>query len=128
MKNTNVTGTTEQPTTTPAGHEAMGAVAGAAAGAALGAIAGPPGAIVGGVVGGIAGAIATVALERGAQDEENRAERLDAQIGVSDGELGAPNLRHPPARTGAYSAASAGVESTTGGTDAEGPLQAPGDG
>ncbi len=42
---------------------------------------------------------------------------------MTGGELGAPNLKHPPARVGAYSAASAGV--ATGGDDDEAPAEGP---
>jgi hypothetical protein len=47
---------------------------------------------------------------------------LDAEIGVSGGDLGAPNLKHPPATTGVYSAASSGA-GASGESPAEGPMQ-----
>jgi hypothetical protein len=50
---------------------------------------------------------------------------LDDEIGVSGGELGAPNLEHPPAKVGAYSGTSAGVSSEGGEQPAEGPMQTP---
>jgi hypothetical protein len=50
---------------------------------------------------------------------------LDAQIGVSEGDLGAPNLKHPIARLGAYSAESSGVDSSSHEDPAEGPMQPP---
>jgi hypothetical protein len=104
-------------------HEAEAGVAGALAGAAIGAIAGPPGALVGAVVGGAFGAGAAAALEKNSADESVRTAELDAEIGISGGDLGAPNLEHPPAQTGAYSAASAGAASSTEGSAAEGPIQ-----
>ena len=104
-------------------HAAEASVGGALAGAALGAIGGPPGAVAGAVIGGVIAAVATEVIE---QDEDNRAlhdKQLDEEIGVYGGELGAPNLKHPPARHGLYSAASAGVSSgPTDSAPAEGPL------
>jgi hypothetical protein len=107
-------------------HEVEGGTAGALAGATLGAIAGPPGAVAGAVVGAIAGAVAGRVVEgsneaRAAEDEE-----LDREIGVSGGELGAPNLEHPPAKIGAYSGGSAGVGPMDDDeSPAEGPIQPP---
>ncbi len=108
-------------------HEAEGAASGAVAGAVLGAAAGPIGIVAGAVLGGAAGAAAASALENDATRKAARTRKLDEEIGVSGGELGAPNLKHPPARVGAYSAVSAGV-ATTGDDDeepAEGPLSPP---
>ena len=51
---------------------------------------------------------------------------LDAAIGVNGGDLGAPNLEHPPATRGTYSAAAAGGSSSAGAT-AAGPMQTPED-
>jgi hypothetical protein len=87
-------------------HEVEGAVTGAAAGAAFGAAAGPPGAAVGAVIGAVAGALAVGALDDGHAAEADRESRLDEEIGVTDGTVGAPNLKHPPAKRGTYSAAS----------------------
>jgi hypothetical protein len=39
-----------------------------------------------------------------------RTRELDAVIGISGGDMGAPNLAHPPAKVGAYSSASVGTE------------------
>ena len=92
----------------------------------MGAVAGPPGAIAGAVVGAIAGAVAGRAAEQ--TDESRAAEdrELDGEIGVSGGELGAPNLKHPPAKIGAYSGGSAGVSPSSGDEEpAEGPIQPP---
>jgi hypothetical protein len=103
-------------------HEAEAGVAGALAGAAVGAIAGPPGALAGAIIGGAFGAGAAAALEQSSADASARNEELDAEMGVSGGDLGAPNLKHPPAKSGAYSAGSAGV-SSDGASPAEGPIQ-----
>jgi hypothetical protein len=43
--------------------------------------------------------------------------RHDAEIGVSGGERGAPNLKHAPAQIGAYSGWFAGGEEPAGGAD-----------
>jgi predicted amino acid dehydrogenase len=101
--------------------------AGALAGAAMGAIAGPPGAIAGAVVGAIAGAVTGVAMERDAAERAAEERELDREIGVNGGELGAPNLKHPQAKVGAYSAASAGAGDgeATDEEPAEGPIQPP---
>jgi hypothetical protein len=104
-------------------REAEGIVSGAVAGAVLGAAAGPVGIVAGGVLGGAAGAAAASALESDAKRKGARDRELDEEIGVTGGELGAPNLKHPPARIGAYSAASAGV--ATAGDDDEAPAEGP---
>lgn len=107
-------------------REIEGGGGGAIAGAAVGSLAGPPGAAVGAVIGAVAGAIMGAAFEDGeaAKDAEER--KLDAEAGVSGGEMGAPNLKHPPAKVGAYSGASSGAGSTEGDEEpAEGPMQSP---
>ncbi len=77
------------------GEGAVGAIAGAV----LGAIAGPPGAVVGAIVGGAVGAIAG----RTSSTEEHRSDdvdqELDEEIGVTSGDIGAPNLEHPPTKS-----------------------------
>jgi hypothetical protein len=103
-------------------HEAEAGVAGALAGATLGAIGGPPGAVAGAIIGGVAGAMAVAAAERNSSARAAEDEKLDAEIGVSGGELGAPNLKHPPPISGAYSAGSAGAGATTDSSPAEGPI------
>jgi hypothetical protein len=103
-------------------HEAEGAASGAAAGAVLGAAAGPVGIVAGAVIGGAAGALAASALEKDAARKGARERELDEQIGVTGGDLGAPNLKHPPARVGAYSAASAGAATSD---DDEEPTEGP---
>jgi hypothetical protein len=106
-------------------HEVEGGASGALAGAVIGAAAGPPGIVAGAIIGGVAGAMAGAALDDESSREASRTRTLDAQIGVSGGDLGAPNLKHPPAKIGAYSAASAGAGSSADGAPAEGPLQPP---
>jgi phage tail tape-measure protein len=105
-------------------HQAEAGVAGAVAGAAVGAAAGPPGIAAGAAIGAVAGAIAGRALGEDAERRSEHDRKLDEEIGVTDGTLGAPNLQHPPAERGAYSGASAGVTSD-GGQPAEGPIQVP---
>lgn len=99
-----------------------GAVSGAIAGAAAGIIAGPVGAVAGGAIGAAAGAVAGVAL---AEDHEKRLEedeKLDRDIGVTEGSMGAPNLKHPPAKVGAFSKAAAGGAPVSSPTPASGPI------
>jgi hypothetical protein len=106
-------------------RDTEGVAAAMVVGGVVGAIAGPPGIVAGAIIGGAVGAVAAVALEGNADREETRERKLDAEIGVSGGELGAPNLKHPPATTGAYSAGAAGVSGSGGDDPAEGPMQAP---
>jgi phage tail tape-measure protein len=106
-------------------HEAEGGASGAIAGAVVGAAAGPVGIVAGAIIGGVAGAMAGAVIDRDSSRQASRTRVLDAQIGVSEGELGAPNLKHPSATVGAYSAASAGAESSSGEDPAEGPMQTP---
>jgi hypothetical protein len=108
-------------------HEAEGGISGALAGVAVGAIAGAPGAIAGALIGGAVGAFAFRALDSAAVWRDEKDERLDEEIGVIGGDLGAPNLLHPPPVSGAYSAASVGVVPAGDGTAAppEGPMQEP---
>jgi hypothetical protein len=83
--------------------------------------------VVGAVIGGVAGAIMGAVLDGETSRRASRTRMLDAQIGVSDGGLGAPNLDHPAAAVGAYSIASAGGDSASSEEPAEGPFQTPGD-
>jgi hypothetical protein len=106
-------------------HEAEAGAAGAVSGAALGAMAGPPGIIAGAVIGGIVGALASGAFEANAVELAARDRVLDAELGISEGDIGAPNLKHPAATTGAYSAAACGVDSSAGSSSSEGPMQVP---
>jgi hypothetical protein len=117
----------ETPSIRHPNHEAGGAAGGAIAGAALGSIAGPAGAAAGAVIGGVVGAfVAKVSDEEAARVSFHDGE-LDEAIGVTGGDLGAPNLKHPPAIRGTYSAASCGGAGGGGGSEADGPMQAPED-
>jgi hypothetical protein len=107
-------------------HEAGGAAAGAIAGAAMGAIGGPPGAVVGAVLGAAVGAMVTKVSDDEAERKSLHDGELDEEIGVNGGEIGAPNLEHPPAVLGLYSAGSSGAGSSGGeGASAEGPMSTP---
>lgn len=106
-------------------HDAEGMASGAMAGAILGVAAGPPGMLAGAVMGAVAGGVAAMALDADADRKAAHTEALDEAIGVIGGELGAPNLKHPPATVGAYSLAAAGVETAPGESPAEGPMQTP---
>lgn len=102
----------------------VGAFAGAAVGAATGSMAGISGAVFGALTGSVIGAIASAAIERAIETDAAKARRLDEETGVLGGEMGAPNLDHPPAKMGLYSAASAGLGGGAGGSRApsEGPM------
>ncbi|MEO8875112.1 MAG: hypothetical protein ABI461_05950 [Polyangiaceae bacterium] len=106
-------------------HDAGGAAAGAIVGATAGAIAGPAGSIAGAIVGALAGGIAVAAIERSDKANEAHGRELDETIGVSGGELGAPNLKHPAAKIGAYSGSSTGGATVATESPSEGPFQAP---
>ncbi|MGO9837705.1 MAG: hypothetical protein ACLP1X_26255 [Polyangiaceae bacterium] len=124
MKKKKVDGKSSKSSTRRREHEAEGGASGAMVGAIVGASAGPPGMVAGAIMGGIAGALAGGALDTESAASEKRTRELDEEIGVSGGELGAPNLKHPPPTGGAYSAASSGV-SPAQETPAEGPIQTP---
>ena len=94
---------------------------GVISGAVIGSMAGLPGAVVGAVIGGAAGAIGAVVSSADAHRKDARDERLDAEIGVSGGEMGAPNLKHPPSERGAYSVAASGAGGGGTAVPAEGP-------
>lgn len=108
-------------------REAELGVAGALAGAALGAIAGPPGAVAGALVGGIVGLASGVASVRGTELDAVHDAELDDEIGVNGEGLGAPGLKHPEARVGAYSGGSSGAGGAPSSDTipADGPLSAP---
>lgn len=106
-------------------YELEGGASGALAGAALGAGAGPPGVVAGAIVGGVVGAVAGVVLDRESSRRLAHTKELDEEIGVMGGDLGAPNLLHPPSSLGAPSAASSGVQSSPDQDPAEGPMQVP---
>jgi hypothetical protein len=108
-------------------HEAGGAAGGAIAGAAVGSIAGPVGAAAGAVIGGVVGAVVAKVSDEEADRVSFHDNELDEAIGVTSGSLGAPNLKHPPALRGTYSAASAGGGGGGGTSSSEGPMPAPKD-
>ncbi len=93
---------------TPAAGAGVGAATGAATGAVLGAFAGPPGMIAGAIIGAVAGAATGVALVED-HDQEELDGALDAEIGVSGGDMGAAKPGAIKAKRGVYSAASAGA-------------------
>ena len=105
--------------------EAVGVGVGALSGAGLGAVGGPVGAVVGAVAGGIAGGLASLALEASNAEDTAVEEKLDAEIGVEGGDIGTPNLVHPPGQRNAFSSAAAGAGTATESADselAEGPI------
>ena len=115
----------KEETKTRLEHDGEAGAAGAFAGAVIGAVAGPVGAIAGAIIGAAAGSLLgdvthNDGLERDAKDAE-----LDGEIGVSGGEMGAPNLAHPPATIGAFSGGASGASSGGDEEPAEGPMQSP---
>jgi hypothetical protein len=81
--------------------------------------------LVGAILGGLAGGLVGAVLDDDASRRASRTRELDDEIGVGGGDLGVPGLTHPPAKIGAYSMASAGLSSSSGGEPAEGPMQTP---
>jgi uncharacterized protein YcfJ len=79
-------------------HEAGGGALGAVGGAVMGSGAGLPGAVAGAVMGGLAGAIAGRTVDSESNHSSARTRKLDAEIGVTEGSMGAPNLAHPPSQ------------------------------
>jgi hypothetical protein len=83
---------------------------GVAAGAALGSFAGPVGVLAGAIGGSIVGAVLAIGHNRQIEIEGLEEERIDRELGISGGTIGAPNLRHPPPSIGGlYHASSLGV-------------------
>jgi hypothetical protein len=78
--------------------------------------------VAGAVIGGIVGALASVAIQNDAYDIAEHDAELDAELGISEGDIGAPNLEHPPAERGAFSAANCGAELSSDAEPAEGPM------
>jgi hypothetical protein len=107
--------------TRPAPKALFGTV-GAISGAVLGGLAGPAGAAAGALIGAAMGALSAMAFETVAEEHDEHDEKLDRDIGISEGDIGAPNLQHPPAKIGAFSAASSGAESSSGVEPSEGPI------
>jgi uncharacterized membrane protein YebE (DUF533 family) len=77
-------------------HEMEGGASGALAGVVLGAAAGPPGMVAGAIIGGVAGVIAGAVLDSESSRQVARTRVLDAEIGISGGDLGAAKPVHPP--------------------------------
>jgi phage tail tape-measure protein len=100
----------ETPPTTPGLSEFdITALTGAIAGAAVGALAGPPGVVAGTVLGASMGMAAGSVMEHEHEREAEEDKRLDDEIGVTKGDLGAASPDLPPARRGTYSAGAAGA-------------------
>jgi hypothetical protein len=78
------------------------------------------------VMGAAVGALAGKVLDEEAERAHVHDGDLDDEIGVTSGSLGAPNLAHPPARTGAYSVASSGGGGTVTRTPSSGPIPSDG--
>jgi hypothetical protein len=109
-------------------REVGGGLLGGASGAAVGALfGGPGGAVVGALIGAAMGGSTAWAADRGAQDAADRDSQLDIDIGVHGPDLGAPNLKHPPVRIGAFSREVSGAGPVEEPVEAEGPIQPPPD-
>ncbi|HEY2518431.1 MAG TPA: hypothetical protein VGI39_46500 [Polyangiaceae bacterium] len=99
------------------------AVTGALAGAAAGSLAGPPGIAAGAVLGVAAGALTGLALADEAGRLYEKEARLDREIGVTKGDLGAARPDQPRAKRGTYSGVSAGTDARETPAPSEGPMQ-----
>ena len=81
----------------------------ALAGLVLGIIGdGVAGMIVGAILGAGVGALLAVALLRKQHRDAEGEDLYDEELGIVGGDVGAPNLSHPPAVIGAFSASSLG--------------------
>src|SRR5438045_514306 len=116
-----VNGTPSNPATPPAPKALCGTV-GAISGALLGGLAGPAGAVAGALIGAGMGALSSVAFENVAAKHDAHDEKLDRDIGIAEGDIGAPGLRHPLPKVDAISSASAGADSSAGTAPSEGPI------
>jgi hypothetical protein len=95
------------------------------AGAALGAFAGPVGLIAGAIGGSVVGAVLAIGHNRQMHMEAMEEERIDRELGIIGGSVGAPNLRHPPPTVGGlYHSGSLGVRNVGAGDAvvSEGPI------
>jgi hypothetical protein len=109
-------------------HQVQGGAVGALSGAGLGLVAGgPAGAIAGVIIGGGLGALTAWAIDANSAEARWHDRQLDADIGVTDGDLGSPNLEHPPAKIGAFSREVSGAGTSVEVRDAEGPITPPAD-
>ena len=102
--------------------KALFGTVGAISGAVLGGLAGPVGAVAGALIGAGIGALSSMAFEGVTAARDVHEEKLDRDLGIAEGDIGAPNLPHPPAKVGALSGASAGVHSPSGGALSGGPI------
>ena len=104
-------------------------LAGLAAGAVSGLVAGPAGLVVGAALGSALGLSAGLGLEFARVIAKEHDERLDRDLGVLDGEVGAGRgaaLEYPPAILGLYSAGSvASALVARESPPSEGPMQEP---
>jgi hypothetical protein len=98
---------------------------GLAAGAALGSYAGPPGLVAGALLGGVVGALLSIAQNRQMHRESEEVDRFDETVGITSGDLGVPNLEHPPATIGTYSSSSLGLGWEADPIVSRGPINAP---
>lgn len=109
-------------------HEIVAGAVGALGGAGMGAIvAGPPGALAGALIGAAAGTLTAWSSEENALDVTANDRKLDAEIGVSEGDLGVAGLLHPPAKRGVFSAESVGQGGSAESAQADGPIPPPPD-
>lgn len=111
------------------GHSTVAPIAiaevplGVLAGASLGAFAGPVGALAGAIGGSIVGAVLAIGHNRQMHWDAEEEERIDRELGIIDGDIGAPNLSHPPPSIGGlYSATSMGISPSLEANVAEGPF------
>jgi len=88
---------------------------------------GPIGAVVGAAIGAAMGAVSGWGADQASQDQDAVDAQLDEEIGVTAGNIGSPNLRHPPSQINAPSAAASGAGATDSEADAAGPIQNPSD-
>jgi hypothetical protein len=109
-------------------HRVQGGMVGGLTGAGLGLLAGGPvGAIAGLAIGGAVGALTAWALDANAVEAAWHDQQLDADIGVTNGDLGSPNLEHPPAKIGAFSREVSGAGTAVDIREAHGPITPPPD-
>jgi hypothetical protein len=79
--------------------------------------------VAGAILGGIVGAMAAGVVEKDLVAAAVAATEVDAALGVFGGDIGAPNLEHPPESVGAYSSGSSGAPPSGDSAPAEGPMQ-----
>jgi hypothetical protein len=102
--------------------EEAAAIAGEIAGGIVGSVAGPAGTVAGMIIGAVAGSVVGAGIEAGERESAEHEKELDDAIGVRGGNMGAAKPGAPPARIGAFSAASSGGASHRP-QPAEGPIQ-----